>query len=472
MKSTIKIFLTMLCIGLSANIIADVTVENKTIERALKEYNPKKIIDEAPLSLEGAATYWAEGLVSQLTTKERTALAYHCLNNGNNQNANISSPDAIKRILKQIISAEVPVNPDNPDYTRELADTWKLTSELPLSWTTLSDIPILGRAVSLAKGAQRAISTMAYTTELGWPNLNKYLNNDKLKPIDPKTSSVTPAYLQAAMKAALNDIKSKSFQENMLLFYRQSIENIAWDRIEKELINNINASLTRTFEKNKLTVPNNLISQIETAIDTTQLSDAFNKIKKTYQPKKQTPQISTTTPTATTSIPQLPYLDRYLQKTTQHPYINYLQNNNWYNDVLTAVIQDYNMPNSTLKSMSVEDQKNLITTIIMPEINKSAKYYSITPFTAKEIYDWLSNNWPPQQDERLSGEIKQLSKYPAQKLTSNQELAQKRVLLKKKQKKSQPTKKIQDQPTTEKKQPVGVQPRRLSPKEKQELLNR
>jgi len=460
MKSTIKIFLTMLCVGLSANISADVTVKNKTIENALKEYNPEEIKGEAPFSLDGAAIYWAEGLVSQLTTKERAALAYYCLNNDNNKNANTSSPDSIKRILKQITSAEVPVD---SDYTRALADTWKLTSELPWNWTTPSDIPIVGRAVSLAKGARQAITTFSQAMELEWPNVNKYLNSDKLNPLDAQ-SKVTSTYWQNVMNAASTDIKSKSFQENMRVFYRQDIANIAWDTIEKELIDKINQHLTRNFKANKLNVPKNLVLQIENAIDAAQLSSTFNKIKRTSQPTKQITQISTTTATQTT--PQLPYLDRYLNTTIQRPYLNKLQNETWYNEILIAATHDYNMPNSILKSMPVENQKNLITAIIMPYINESAKYYSITPFTSKDIYNWLSDNWPPEESGWFSGLFGRTQKKSQPKLTPKQ-LAQQKALLKKQE--SQSTKKIQEQPTTEKKETTirKLQPRRVS-KNKQE----
>ena len=76
MKNNIKIIFTMLCIGISANISGvDIEINNETMRTAYPEYNPKTIGKPDEYKLEGAIVQWAIGLVSQLTTQERTALA-------------------------------------------------------------------------------------------------------------------------------------------------------------------------------------------------------------------------------------------------------------------------------------------------------------------------------------------------------------------------------------------------------------
>lgn len=83
MKSTIKIFLTMLCVGLSTNLMS-MQSSDKTVQNKIKAYDPTY----NATSKTGITATWAQELAKQLSDDERVALIYECLNLPINQDAN------------------------------------------------------------------------------------------------------------------------------------------------------------------------------------------------------------------------------------------------------------------------------------------------------------------------------------------------------------------------------------------------
>lgn len=406
----------MLCIGISINLNGDITINNATIKNKLSEYDPAELGTQKTYSLNEAAEKWANALVSQLTTIERVALAYHCLNDNSATSATENSPEPIKRILQQITYAKVPVE---PDYTRKLAEAWGQTSVLPWSWTTSYDIPVVGRAVEAAHNVQQAIKNVSYTLKLDWPHLYHYLSNDKLKPID-LTSKITSAFWIGLIKEAKKDIESPSFKENIIVLYKKPIQEISWDTIRGNLVEIIQSYLVNSYENKKIEVPTKLEDQIINQIDSSSLETTFNSIQKSsVSPQKQMTQISSTTP----AIPELPYLDEYLRTTLARPYnVNGEQNDKWYNEVLAAATYDY----IRIKNMNVTQQISLIASKIMPHINRAAELVGKNALPLQKIYEWLAKNWPPKQQQGWfsnwwsGGQQQTLPQQPIQQPTQQQ----------------------------------------------------
>src|SRR4030095_8267981 len=86
MKSAIKIFLMMLCIGLSANLISMQQNSNITDDMLSNyaAYEPKY----NKTSKLGITGFWAQALVNRLSDDERVALIYECFMQTPNDNAN------------------------------------------------------------------------------------------------------------------------------------------------------------------------------------------------------------------------------------------------------------------------------------------------------------------------------------------------------------------------------------------------
>jgi hypothetical protein len=280
MKNSIKIIVVIFCVGLSTRSNgSEITISPKStiVSKALLAYDPMKIKKEDRYSLQAAAAQWAEGLVSQLTTEERAALAYFCLNLPDNKRANENSKeDTIARIITQITNAEIPTD---QNYIKTLAEKIDKNELIPSSWKHGYGVPFISQFLGWKRGP--AVDAN-YAQQLYWPNVDEYAEENEA--LD-QNNQLNNTYLAGIVRAAANDILTDNFEVNLTSFFKSTLRNIQWETVKNELVQKIANIIRAKFEQNGNDAPADLEQTIANAIRS-DLREKFELLKKGKVGKK------------------------------------------------------------------------------------------------------------------------------------------------------------------------------------------